>query len=29
MHSAVSCAEMAELIETLFGMWTWVGRRKY
>ena len=28
--SAVSCAQMAELIEMLkFGLWTWVGPRHH
>jgi len=27
--SAVSCAEMAELIDLLFGLWTRVGQRKH
>jgi len=27
--SAVSCAKAVELIETLFGIWTWVSPRKY
>jgi len=27
-HCATSCAEMAEPIDLLFGLWTWVGRRK-
>jgi len=27
-HCAMSCAEMAEPIDLLFGLWTWVGRRK-
>jgi len=26
---AVSCAKMAEPIEMLFGIWTWVGPRKH
>jgi len=25
----VKCAEMAELIDLLFGLWTWVGQRKH
>jgi len=25
----VSCAEIAESINLLFGLWTWVGRRKH
>ena len=27
-HSAVSCAQMAELIDLPFGLWTRVGQRK-
>jgi len=27
--SAVSCAETAELIDLLFGLWTRVGQRKH
>jgi len=28
-HYAVSCAEMAELIDLPFGLWTRMGRRKH
>jgi len=28
-HSAVSCAETAELIDLPFGLWTQVGRMKH
>jgi len=29
MHSAVTCAKTAELIDLPFGLWTRVGRRKH
>jgi len=28
-HSAVSCVKIAKPIDLLFGLWTWVDRRKH